>query len=560
MEPPSKVTISQCGASVNIDDIDARGGVAAFFLDAVEGLMRGIIERQINDLICQEASILGDLLQGLIDDIDVAIDRLQGPIPVELQDPLYPEKNLNLPSEVKLIDLSADYAQVMFDYVNEFLGGTVDDPDSPKGTGLDLSINKIMRNTILNENRILVLNGTLFGTVFQGRDMLTNSTISVESINVYGLDTLVEFIPIDTIGNYTVASRLFWPLLKVGVVLNVEVSPSDAQDSVINGGQGTVRELIEVEIGVEEVDLDLAFMFAISEMNITDLSLGSFTDIQSVVSCFSNAIYDLEITDLSMVIGNVIPPTLDGFIATGIDDIVSTLSFALFEMYEGTLLNIVSRLMQVEIRKNLNNAIDAVINNDEKCNNQNNTSDEILNIPDFLLLPEDATSVGGLGTAPYGELFPLIFDTIIDEVEKGISSGTIKLNEMIRSATLAQSGYEGKLWFPSLVDFDTDFELGSLALGLQLKVYNTSFQNLDSVGLPINLLFPTNPHTIGNTVAFGLGGKKLMATTNVMFAINVPGKILFEPLIRFIMINNYLTLHFCRVSNVKERFANIVRS
>jgi hypothetical protein len=142
-----------------------------------------------------------------------------------------------------------------------------------------------------------------------------------------------------------------------------------------------------------------------------------------------------------------------------------------------------------------------------------------------MLLPEDATSVGGSGTSPYGTLFPLVFDSIIDEVEKSIVSGTIDLNEMIRAATLAQSGFGGSLFYDSLVDVNTEFELGSVSLGLQLKVYNTSIQNLDTLGLPFDVLNPTAPYSIGNSVAAGVSNKQLKAKTNVMFAIDVPGKI-----------------------------------
>jgi hypothetical protein len=531
-EPPTAVSISQCTASIEINDIDAKGGFVAFIIDAVEGLMRGPIERQINGLICEEASALSVLLQALVDDLNVGLESYRGVIPDELLDPLFPEKSLSESSSlanVELIDLTtADYGEainMIFDYVNDYFGGRVEDAESPTGTGEDLSINKIMRNFILNENRALVLNGTMFGTVVEGEDLLTRSKISVDSIHIYGLDTLTEFVPIERIGRHTIASSLYWPLLKIGVVLDVEVSPSEAQDSVIDGGLGTVRELIEVAIEIEQTEIDLALMFAIGKMNITDLAFGSFSDVQSIVSCVADTIYDVEISNLSVIVGGVIAPTLDGFISSGIDNVVSSLSFAVFDMYEGTLLSILSRLFQVDIRNNLNDAINAAINNSEKCNYRSATSDDPINLPDLMLLPEDATSVGGSGTSPYGTLFPLVFDSIIDEVEKSIVSGTIDLNEMIRAATLAQSGFGGSLFYDSLVDVNTEFELGSVSLGLQLKVYNTSIQNLDTLGLPFDVLNPTAPYSIGNSVAAGVSNKQLKAKTNVMFAIDVPGKI-----------------------------------
>jgi hypothetical protein len=524
VEPPTAVTQSDCTSLILIDDIDATGGAIGWLVNTFEGLMRSPIQSLLGEFICPSDpadELFGPLLTDLIMTLDERLEPFQQSIPDESNDPLFPENNL---VGIDFIGFS-DGVQMGLAYVNSLFGGTVDDPNSPDGSGRDIAINKLLRDNLLDENRALVLNGTMFGNLYEGEDILTQTKVSIASINIYGLDTLTEFVPIQDIGEYTMATNLNWKEIDFDFILNVEISPTNGQDSLINGGQGTVIETIVIEMGLRNIEIDFAAMVAISRGNITSIPFGSLTDVRILLSCLSDSIYDIEVSNMRLSIGDVVPPTLEGFISPGIDDLVSSLSLAIFEMYEASLLDIIPYIFQVTIRQLVNNAIDELIGGTEKCDYESRSSSEIINFPDLLLPATDAERVGGSGTLPYGRILPLVFGTIINEVKTGIIDGDIDVNNVIRIATLGQSGTPGTLYFDNLVDFDFNFELGSSSIGFQLKVYDTSITNLDTFGMPFDLMNAYAPQNVETVAAIGVGEDPVTARTNLMFAIGVPGKL-----------------------------------
>jgi hypothetical protein len=530
-EPPTAAIQSDCDVSIEIDDIDASGGTAGWLLNAFEGLMRTPIEEVLEAFLCpQDPSdeLIGPLLTDLVKSLDALLEPFQQPIPDELKDPLFPEKNLVTPTGVDFIGFSSAFGpvvQTLFDSVNSFLGGTVDDPNSPSG-GQDIAINKILRDSVLNENGALVLDGTMFGTLYGGEDVLTESVVSVETINIYGLDTISEFVPIQSIGEYTMATNFDWKEIDIDIILRVEVTPSEGwsgQGTVIVG-KGTVIETILIQMGLRDIEIDFAAMFAISLGNVTDTLFGSLTDFEMLLSCLSDSIHDIEVTNMNLSIGDVIPPTLEGFISPGLDNVISSLSRAVFEMYEGPLIAIMPYIFQGMLRKSVNDAIDLAISGTEKCRYESRFSGDIVNLPDLLLPPTDAVSVGGSGTKPYGTLLPLAFGTIINEVKTGIVGGGIDVNGLIRKVTSAQSGIAGKIDLGELINVDYGFILGSSTLKILLQVYDTNIINLDTFGSPFDLLNTVAPQLLENVAAIGVGGNPVKATTNIMFGIELPGK------------------------------------
>lgn len=498
-------------------------------MNAFEGLMRTPIEEELGAFLCPldpSEELIGPLFTDLVKSLDGRLEPFQQPIPDELNDPLFPEKDLVIPTGVDFIGFSSAFGpviQTLFDSVNSFLGDTVDDPNSPSG-GQDIAINKILRDSVLDENGALVLDGAIFGTLYGGQDVLTESVVSVEAIHIYGLDTIREFVPIQDIGEYTVATKLDWKEIDLDIILRVEVTPSEGEDSVISGGRGTIIETVLIEMGLRDIEIDFAAMFAISLGNVTDTLFGSLTDFEMLLSCLSDSIHDIEVTNMNLIIGDVIPPTLEGFISPGIDDVVSSLSLAIFEMYEGALLEIMPYIFQVMVRKSVNDAIDLAISGTEKCRYESALSGDILNLPDLLLPPTDAVSVGGSGTTPYGPLLPLAFGTILNAIKMGIAGGGIDVNGIIRNVTLAQSGIAGKIHFAELINVDYGFKIGASTLKFLLKVYDTSITNLDTFGSPFDLLSTVAPQMVENVAAIGVGDNPVKATTNIMFGIDLPGK------------------------------------
>ena len=136
VEPPTAAIQSDCDVMIEIDDIDASGGTAAWLLNAFEGFMRTPIEDVLGTFLCpQDPSdeLIGPLLTDLVMSLDALLEPFQQPIPDELKDPLFPEKNLVAPTGVDFIGFSSAFGpviQTLFDSVNFFLGGIVDDPNS----------------------------------------------------------------------------------------------------------------------------------------------------------------------------------------------------------------------------------------------------------------------------------------------------------------------------------------------------------------------------------------------------------------------------------------------
>lgn len=562
VEPPTAVTQSDCSSQIVFDDIDVSGGAVSWLVNAFEGLMRSPIQNVLEGFICPEDPVddlFGPLLTNLIMTLDQRFEPFQQAIPDELNDPLYPENNLVAPPGIDFIGFSSfTMVQTGLAYVNSLLGGTVDDPNSPDGSGRDIAINKFLRDNLLDENRAWILNGTMFGTLYEGEDILTQTTISVASVNIYGLDTLVEFVPIQSIGEYTMATNLNWKEMDLEIILNVEIRPSNGNNSVINGGQGTVIETIVIQMGLRDIDIDFAAMVAVSGGNVTAIPFGSLKDVNILLSCLSESIHGIEVSNMGLSIGDVVPPTLKGFISPGIDKIVSSLSLAVFEMYEGFLLDIMPYIFQVSIRQLVNNAIEEVIDGSERCDYESSSSSEIINLPDLILPAMDAVHVGGSGTLPYGRILPLVFGTIINEVRTGMIDGDVDVNDFIRIATLGQSGAPGTLYFDNLVDLNFDFALGASKLVFQLKVYETSIANLDTFGIPFDLLNATAPQIVDNVAAIGVGEDPVRVKTNLMFAIEVPGSEILRNDLEISVGMQNLVLYFSLfISIVEERMMNL---
>jgi len=533
--PPTSATKSDCNAAIEINDIDFNGGLIAFVLNAIEGALRNTIEDQMNILLCDEADALGDLLEGLMVRLDELLGPYQGVLPTELADRMYPENNLEVPDDVQLIDLNGGGVMgTVLDFIDGFLGGTVEDPDSPTGTGRDLAINQLMRSSLLDENRALVLDQSTVlpnSTIFDGEDMLTDSDVAITAVRIYGLDTMTEFRPLVAIGNYTISSSFDWQYVIVEIDLEVTIRPSNSSDAVLVGGQvPVVVEQIQVEMGLEDIDIDFSIMMAIDSGHINDIPLGVLMSLDLLPACLVDTIYAIEVSEMSVSVGNINPPTLAGFISSGIDDLVTDASEALFALYEGALLTVMPNIFQVAIRGMFNNATEAILDAAGDCLLPNGDESTLLNFPDLLMTPEDAVTVGGSGTEPYGSLFQTVFNTIESELTNDVGQGLSAINGMfIKNWTVAQSGIEGTLMFEPLVDIVTDFEVGGLQAGFAFVVYDTEIENMDSIGLPMDLLSPIAPQLLNNIASIGVGPDPFIFKTKLMFGFDNYGTFSSSP-------------------------------
>jgi hypothetical protein len=280
----------------------------------------------------------------------------------------------------------------------------------------------------------------------------------------------------------------------------------------------------KLTFGIEGLDMDFAVMAAIKNKNITDTPFGAMTAFDKMAACMlENAFHDMEIADMSLTVNNIVEPTIEiSTDASNFGDLVTSFGHAVFAMYEGTVLNLMPSIFQVTLRTAFNDAIDTILTEKSKCLFESNT--EPINLPDLLMLPDEAMDFGGTGLSPYGTIFPTIFNTLIDYLT-GVTDGEADINDFYLSPiTLEQSGVNGTWLLGELINVDSNFTLGSLIADIKLNIYNVTVENLDSIGSPFHLLSPTDAKELSNAATFGIGIKPFTFKAVILLKIDDGGE------------------------------------
>ena len=199
LHAPNGSGVESCSPRILITDINIQGNFVAQVVNFAEKSIRGTVADKIKDVVCEELGTLGSTaVSDVIEMVDGLIEGYKKPLEPYLADPLRPEQNLVMPQTFDLMDLTdtgnsiGGWFNTALSEVDKMLGSTTEDASSPTGTSRDLGVNKILRSTILDENnRAFVvpvaswpasaING---GVIFQGHDMLTETTIILKEIRL----------------------------------------------------------------------------------------------------------------------------------------------------------------------------------------------------------------------------------------------------------------------------------------------------------------------------------------------------------------------------------------
>lgn len=158
-------------------------------------------------------SSLGTTFVGdLLDWAEAEINAYLQPIPPNLSNPLYPEDTMNTPPGKSLLNfqnLEESWGPWVADILGQvaaFLGEESNDPTAPDGSGRDLGVNTFLRQSILTADRSLSLTiadlpfQAFDPVLFQSHDLLTETTITLVGVKIFGLDTFSRFDPL--VGTY----------------------------------------------------------------------------------------------------------------------------------------------------------------------------------------------------------------------------------------------------------------------------------------------------------------------------------------------------------------------
>ena len=211
--PPTDLNIEDCNAAVEIGDLEFDGdglGFIASIINAFERLLRDRIEGEINTFVCSELKELGD---GALEDILLKLsNQLDGYLTDEIQDSLLLESSIDIPRDengtslyLNFLDLdeyAGDWINSALDKLDSFLGGSNSDGE--------FGINAFIRDNFLDDGAFVVNPSDFMASnvIFESHDMLTETSMTIESIKIRGLDSFSELDLMNAIGNHTLKNSL----------------------------------------------------------------------------------------------------------------------------------------------------------------------------------------------------------------------------------------------------------------------------------------------------------------------------------------------------------------
>ncbi|KAL3802096.1 LOW QUALITY PROTEIN: hypothetical protein HJC23_010852, partial [Cyclotella cryptica] len=522
-------TINDCNAVIEIGDLEFDGdglGFIVSILNTFEGLLRNRIEEEVDTAVCSELKglvvsystsrfisfLVNNLRDGSLDNVLLKISNNPNgylePLPDNVQDPLFLENSMIIPRG------------------NSFIGGSE--------ANEDMSINSFIHDNFLDDNHKFVLDPSIFmssNVIFA--DILTETTMSTESIELCGLDTFTELDLMSAIGNCTLRNSLTLETLSLVVNMNAFMKrvqsfdlantkicleyrrASSQSDAVISASNlSPIDEKFTVAVTQNGISIDLSAMLALNTEALGNLTLGPLLHTESMLQCIMSAAEDLSFTEVSISVLEVVPPTLTGFLDAGIDNIISKGAVELFDMYENVLIKALPNFFQVFVREKLNAFLDDALQLLNSCESKYLPMNEYIDFWDLLLAPEVASSNGGSGGSPYGSIVSWVWELVQEQLFSSDSNGLLAINDVVvRPYTLAQSGEPGLMSFnQAILDLNKKY--------VKMDIWRAFANNL-RLGLS-DLRFNISGNILENHISLGIGNKSLEADIRLDIKVGSP--------------------------------------
>ena len=531
--PPTSLQIQSCNPTVQIQNINFQGGIASMFLEAVQGMLHDSIEQQAQQRICVELQAYLQRAQNFLQASNQLLDRYNTS---KLNwDPIQAEKSLlvNLPPNVNLLNLQ-DKQTAFGQWVEMALQQTVTYLNTPVQIAngqQDLQANILLREYMLDSNRAYTINISDFPVnpiLYQGQDRLTNTTIRINTIQLFGLDTLTRLDPLDSsVGNFTLSNKVAWNYLNFDLDVTIEMGPSTLPDSYIqNSGSTGVLENVHIRFGTDQLEASIAVLLAIQQNLLEKIRFGSILTKAKIFDRLLSTVFELNISTLSIGAIDIQPPTLDGFVSPGLDRVITEAVETAFLMYERVMLNASPAFFQMYVRGLLNSNIQNMMARGFTCTFPQNTSNGSVDLRDLILPPNASLIAGGSGLEPYGNI---ISSVVMPTLEAQMLTASDLNSRFIRPLTKNQSGEEGFLAFSSVLINYVSPSAGENSTKpplwdrLQFQVSNLRIRNLDTVIDPIVLFEPTAWNELFNMIELGSANSTRPLNLTVRILVDVGG-------------------------------------
>lgn len=539
---PTKSSVEQCFPEVNVANMDFRGDIAAIVLNTIEGLLRDQVEKEAEQHICEE---LQSLSKTLVTDMLLGVDRtLAGYISAPPPDPLRSENSLVVPENVTIVDFQDKSSwkkwldQMLVDAV-AFLTKPVEDDV----LGSDMNVNVLVRENFLDDDGAFLLDVGGDLKLYQGHNKFLQTTILLDSVKVFGLDTLTTFEPLMDVGRYTLQNEFSFRYLTVELDIIMDIKPSTRPNSVFVNTDGSgissagdgITEKIKIHFGVEDLKAVASILLVVDEAKLGSVSVGAILDTDNIFGCFLSTLSGVQVSSLSVDVSDMEPPTLEGFVSPGIDRIVSSSVDAAFLMYKATMLEAAPGFFQMAVTDFLNKKILENFPADTAVGSQcfppafDVAESGYVDFRDLLLSPEEAKEAGGLGTQPYGDVVYTIVSEAKEQFLANDTDGSPKVNSLIRDLLARSSNTTGAAAVAAddVLNTTASLGLGGFRADLGFRIFDAHMENLDTIGSPIQLLEPVSgeAHMLNNSLSIGVDSKPVRLSAKLLITLSDRGKL-----------------------------------
>ena len=323
-----------------------------------------MIEDEVTDMVCAEMSGMGpETLSQSLAEISELFEPylIDGP---SQRDPLDAQNNLVVPEGTgKLIDfqnLGNSTPAMLMSWALEEANTMFSIHREDETTGeTDLGINIMVRDMLLDQDGTYHMNVADFfedPTIFQGHDMITETTMTVTAVRVRGMDSFRNFEPLVAIGAQTFRSNMAIDEIDLEIDLTLVMKSSTHETSIIvNTNNPPVVEHITLTTGIRDMEFSAGILMAIDGDALGDLQLGALLHMDQMIGCALSTVVALDVSQLSVSIGDIVPPQMNGFISVGLDRVANELVNTVFHMYEAVALKAMPHFFETEIRETIVN-------------------------------------------------------------------------------------------------------------------------------------------------------------------------------------------------------------
>lgn len=537
---PTQSSVTQCFPQVNIANLNFHGDISAVVLNTVERLLRDKVEQEANDRICQE---LRALSQTLVTDTLKGVDRtLKEYISAPPVDPLRAENELVVPDNVTIVDFQDKNDGTWKQWLDQMLVDAVaflTKPVEDEVFGDDMNINKLIRDNFLDEDGAFLVDDEGGLTLYQGHDKFLRTLIVLDTVKIYGLDTIESFAPLEDIGKHTLQNELSFRYLTMEADIIIGAKPSTKPDSIFvnpQAARGDIAERVTIKFGVRNLKAVASVLLAVDEARLGDVKIGALLDTENIFSCFLSTLHGVQIPGLSVEVSDMQQPTLEGFVSPGIDRVISSSVDAAFQMYKDSMLEAAPGFFQIAVTDFLNKMFSEKFPVNASVDSQCSppafevADSGYVDFRDLLLAPDDAKELGGLGTSPYGDVVYTLVTELKEQFLSNSTDGTLKVNALIReflaesstNTTGAMAYYDG-----DLLNSTTSLGMGGFQGSLDFRIFDAHVENLDTIKAPLQLLQPVKGESnmLNNSVSFGIESKPVRLSAKMLISLSDDGKL-----------------------------------